>query len=116
LATEEPAVKGFQEKEWVGVELGGHADGTDEESNEHSGLETFSGDVAGDDEKRAVGCAGDDLEEVAADVAGGAILAGNGEAGVSQEGLGEDDALDFLSVFDVEGESALGTHGEHEAA
>ncbi len=58
----------------------------------------------------------DDLEEVAADFAGGAVLGFDGEAGEGEVGVGEDDLLDFGGVLDVEGLLALGAQREQQAA
>ena len=50
---------------------------------------------------------GNDLEEVTADLEGGAVLALDFEAREQGARLGQDDLLDFLCLFDVEGHLAL---------
>ena len=115
-AAEETAVEGFEDSAGIVSGFDRAARGSDEERDEHASFESFAGDVAGDDEERAVGGVGDDLEEVAADFEGRSIFAFDCETGKNGAGLGQDDLLDFLGLFDVEGEAALIADGVEEAA
>ena len=61
----------------VGGKAGGGADCADDEGGEHAGFDAFSGYIADDEEETAVGGVRQDLKEVSADLAGGAVLAGD---------------------------------------
>ncbi len=59
---------------------------------------------------------GNDLEEVAADLAGGAVFAFDDDAGKGGTSLGEDDALDFLGLLNVKSEDALVAQRQNQSA
>ena len=74
----------------------------DDEGDGHGGFEAFAADVAEEEEvEPAIRLRGHDLEEVSADLLGGAVGAGDGEAGELGEGFGDEDALEFAGAFEL---------------
>ena len=76
----------------------------DDEGGEHAGLDAFAGHVADDDEHAAVAWIGKDLKEVAADLAGGPVFAGDGEAGRGRQLRGNEVLLHIARGVDFAGE------------
>ena len=74
-AAEESLVECVEQREWIGFELDDGADGSNEQCDEHAGLEAFASDIASHDDDAAVFGVGDDLEKITADFQGGTVFA-----------------------------------------
>ena len=94
-AAEQALVEHMQNRFRIGAGIGGGADGTDQQGDEHSSLEAFAGYIARDDEEAAIGFVGNDLEEVAADFLRGVVNGFDFEAGNGLDVVRENDLLDF---------------------
>ena len=79
-AAEQPIVESVKNVGGIEALVGTGADGSDQDRDQHRCSDALPGDVADNDEHRAVGV-GDDLEEVAADGAGGVIRSLDGKEG-----------------------------------
>jgi hypothetical protein len=79
--------------------VGERADGANQQRHGHGGGHALPADVADDDQSAVVWC-GDDLEEVAADLAGGLVDALEGEAGDGRDFFGDEDLLDCAGGFE----------------
>src|SRR5580704_12853210 len=76
-SAEEAAIEAGENFRGFRLKLGKSADGADDESDVHRRFETLSADVA-DGDKGGFVVEGDALEEVASDLAGGVVGAGDG--------------------------------------
>lgn len=82
-AAHEPLIEVTQNFGWLFGVLGKRPQRAHNEGDGHGGLESFAAHIAQDDQRARIflrGCQWNDLEEVAADLCGRLIDAGNGEA------------------------------------
>src|SRR5271156_6152503 len=94
----ESLVQLLQHHQRIRIVVGCGADRTDDQGYQHSSLQTFAGDVAGDDQYAAVGGVRQDLKEVSSYLACGALLAFNAESGNVRQSLRNQDLLHRLGL------------------
>ena len=94
----ESLVQLLQHRQRIRIVVRGGAERTDDQGYQHPGLQSFSGDVAGDDQHAAVGGVSQDLKEISSDLACGAVLAFNAESGNVRERLRNQELLHRLGL------------------
>ena len=78
----------LQHRQRIRIVVGCGTERTDDQGYQHSGLQAFAGNVAGDDQHAAVGGVRQDLKEVSAYLARRAVLAFNAESGMCGSACG----------------------------